>query len=420
MPISQLGVTPEEKETLSFFDYNPVKNALEAEKSLSTTLNSVFLGDQHKVSSGDENVFWTNFSSQINYFPTWAGILPQMLPANQDKTGLVVHTGRKYSDDLIFIEPNGAIHASATTAYENITTTTDNFSVQGVKFRAGEVLEVGNVIHYQLYLGTDDTGVRIFEQLRTVETQIEIGDYVEFWFDHPSEERIGTDIFTTATVEEFQDTKNPFTPLMVYALASDVNENWIELRYRSFLDIDIAFDGDAVEKTRPLNSKSFIVQSPTNTGLAGAHQVTFGVEETATDGCTKVYADGVLEILDNTCPLEATVAVRIGRTGTPQISRLVGWMEVATDGVTFAQPVGSDSIAFTFDAGDVAVHKIFTVQLSPLLPSGTKIKFMLARDESGHNSGGLLPFVPTATLAGLNSVPSAELEINFRSIKVIN
>ena len=419
MPISQLGVTPEEKETLSFFDYNPVKNALEAQKSLSTTLNSVFLGDQHKVSSGDENIFWTNFSSQINYFPAWAGILPQNIPANQDKSGLIVHSGRKYSDDLLMIEPDGGIHASAITDYADTTLTSANFSVHGVQFRSGQVLEVGNVIHYELFLGTDDTGIRIFEQLHTVTTQIEIDDYVDFWFDHPSEEKINTTVFARAMVEEFQDTKNPKTSLMVYATAADVDDHWIELRYREFSEVNSAFDGDPIEKVRPLNSKNFTDQNPTGTGLAGAHQVVFGALETASDGCTKVYADGTIEIIDNTCPLEATVAVRIGRTGTPQTSQLVGWMEVATDGVTFSQPADSDSISFTFDAGDVAVHKIFTVQLSTSLPDGTKIKFFLARDASGHNSGGLMTFAPTGTLAGLNPVPSAELEIHSRVIKVI-
>lgn len=420
MPISQLGVTIGEKETLSFFDYNPVKNALEAQKSLSTTLNSVFLGEQHKVSSGDENVFWTNFSSQINYFPTWAGILAQSIPANQDKTGLVEHTGRKYSDDLIIVEPNGPISATNLTTYENTTTTDDNFSVHGVKFRLGQPLVVGNVIHYELYLGLDDTGVRIFEQLITITSPYDAGDFFEMWFDHPSEERIGTDIFTRAMIEEYQDSPNPQTDLVVYALDNDASNNWIEFRYRSFDDIEIAFTGDPVEKIRQLDAKSFITQLPTGAGLAGARQVTFGGELTATNGCAKMYADGVLEILDNSCPLEAVISVRIGRLGTAQISKLVGWMEVAVDGINFSQIADSDTIGFDFDGADMAVHKTFTVQLSSLLPDGTKIKFMLARDESGHNSGGLYTFAPTGTLAGLNPVPSAELEINLRAIKVVN
>lgn len=83
--------------------------------------------------------------------------------------------------------------------------------MHGVKFRAGQVLEVGNVIHYELFLGSDDSGIRIFEQLHTVTTQIESGDYVDFWFDHPSEEKINTLVFARAMVEEFQDTKNPKT-----------------------------------------------------------------------------------------------------------------------------------------------------------------------------------------------------------------
>lgn len=419
MPISQLGVTPEEKETLSFLDYNPVKNAIEAEKSLATTLNSIFLGDQHKVSSGNENIFWTNLTSQLNYYPTWAAIKPQGIPANQDKTGLVPHSGRKYEDNLQTFEANGPIHASALITYMNTTTSLIDFSVHGVEFRLGQDLQAGNVLHYEVFQGTDNTGIHLFQQRLVLDSAWNTGDFFEYWFDHPTEEFAGNPIYVQILVEPAQDTPLSQAPLVVYASAGDVSMHYAEVRYREFTDVLIAFDGNAVEKSRPLNSKNFTIQNPTATGLAGAVQVAFGIEETASDSCTKVYANGDIEILDNICPLELTVAVRIGRTGTPQISRLLGWMEVATDGVTFSQPVDSDSIAFTFDAGDVAIHKVFTVQLGDTLPNGTKIKFMLARDESGHSSGGLIPFIPTGTLAGLNGVPSAELEINARKIKVI-
>jgi hypothetical protein len=410
MPISNIGVSVEEKETLSFFDYKPEKNALEATKSLSTVLNSVFLGDQHKVSSGDENIFWTNFTSQINYYPVWAGIKPQEIVANQDSTGLISHSGRHYTPTLLVAELDGPIHASAITTYENTTTVTDNFSVHGVRFRLGQALAVGAILHYELYIGTDDTGTRIFDQQITVTTPFAAGDFYELWFNHPSEEKNNTTVFAKTRVETEQDS-NIFTPLQVYALAADINDHWVELRYRTFNDIEANFVGDYVLISEQLVSKSFANQDPTGLGLSNAIQVVFGAAATATNGCAKVYANGDIEILDNTLPCDLVVTVRAGRVGSAQVSKLIGWMEVATDGVTFVQPSTSDSAAIEFDSADVASREVFMITIDPALPNGTKLRLLFARDESGNNSGGLISFSPTATLSGLNANPSAQLVI---------
>ena len=46
--------------TLAHFVYNPLTDKLEADRAIETTLNSLFLGEQHKMSSGAENIFFTN------------------------------------------------------------------------------------------------------------------------------------------------------------------------------------------------------------------------------------------------------------------------------------------------------------------------------------------------------------------------
>ena len=44
--------------TLSHFIYNPVTDKLESDRPIETTLSSFFLGNQHRISSGGENVFF--------------------------------------------------------------------------------------------------------------------------------------------------------------------------------------------------------------------------------------------------------------------------------------------------------------------------------------------------------------------------
>ena len=56
-------------ETLAHFKYNPITDKLEADRAIETTLNSLFLGEQHKMSSGAENIFFTNLSNNTNFYP---------------------------------------------------------------------------------------------------------------------------------------------------------------------------------------------------------------------------------------------------------------------------------------------------------------------------------------------------------------
>ena len=86
------------RDTLKHFIYNPVTDKLEADRAIETTLNSLFLGEQHKMSSGSENIFFTNLTSDINFFPMWGGLKDQSITANQGASGFIPPSGRVYSD----------------------------------------------------------------------------------------------------------------------------------------------------------------------------------------------------------------------------------------------------------------------------------------------------------------------------------
>jgi len=68
------SVSDEDKETLSHFRYNPVTDTLEADRSIETTLSSLYLGKQHGIHSAGENVVFTNESTGVNWSPIWLGI----------------------------------------------------------------------------------------------------------------------------------------------------------------------------------------------------------------------------------------------------------------------------------------------------------------------------------------------------------
>ena len=80
-------------------------------------MNSFFLGDVHKISSGGENVFFTNLNSNVDYFPMWGGVKNQEVPENQDATGIITPSARVYSNNLLTLEIYGPAAASGSVPY---------------------------------------------------------------------------------------------------------------------------------------------------------------------------------------------------------------------------------------------------------------------------------------------------------------
>ena len=75
-------ITEQEIETLSHFQYDSEQDQLIGDRAIETTLNSLFLGEQHKMSSGAENIFFTNLGNNTNFYPMWGGLKDQSLVAN--------------------------------------------------------------------------------------------------------------------------------------------------------------------------------------------------------------------------------------------------------------------------------------------------------------------------------------------------
>ena len=82
--------------TLDHLIYNPITDKLEADRAIVTTLNSLYLGEQHKMSSGSENIYFTNLTSDVNFYPMWGGIKDQSVVENQTDAGLYVPTARVF------------------------------------------------------------------------------------------------------------------------------------------------------------------------------------------------------------------------------------------------------------------------------------------------------------------------------------
>ena len=127
------GLSYEDKSVLDRLTYNIETDKLEADSPITTTLNSFYLGEQHKISSGAENIFFTNLVSDVDWFPMWGGIKDQSVIENQDSSGTISPSGRVYGNfvDVDFYGSLGNTAIDYTSEIRNLDT---NLSVFGIEF----------------------------------------------------------------------------------------------------------------------------------------------------------------------------------------------------------------------------------------------------------------------------------------------
>lgn len=132
-----------------YFKYDADLDKLVASKPITTTLNSFYLGNHHKISSGGQNVFFTNLSTDIHFYPMWGGIKNQHNPDNHGMDGIIAPSARVYEEYESGVLPFGT-PASETLPPIMFDTTFRfgrNQSVYGFSFAAGEDL-VGASLHF--------------------------------------------------------------------------------------------------------------------------------------------------------------------------------------------------------------------------------------------------------------------------------
>ena len=149
--LSSASLTEEQSKTLSHFVYNPITDKLEATKPIETTLSSFFLGDQHRMSSGGENIFFTNQSSNINWHPMWGGLKDMSVSANRSQNGIIKPSGRNYSN-YTEIELNGPVDSGTTDGVNNAVIPL-SISGVGADFIIEEDISPTETIYYRLWYG---------------------------------------------------------------------------------------------------------------------------------------------------------------------------------------------------------------------------------------------------------------------------
>ena len=300
--VNQDGVPVENAgDTLKHFIYNPVTNKLEADRAIETTLNSLFLGEQHKMSSGAENIFFTNMSTDINFFPMWGGLKDQSITVNRDSTGFIPPSGRVYAD-MFSLPLGGSPDPLTAIGYSGENYFGVNIAGLGITTTAAEEIPPTVRLEYRLSVN----GKQVYKQIlpraaarSTAASHIYAGDVIEWFFDHPVEIHAGTTIYAeircVRDADDFDlgifqvrqgDTVDPNTGLYRYQatvhnrLFEDKDLELISpyLKYQA-MDFQIDSSGSVIYmRDLSLGTDSALIAYPINTLQAIANGTTIQVK----------------------------------------------------------------------------------------------------------------------------------------------
>lgn len=243
-------LTTEEKEAVQYLQYDNDTGRIKSSRPLETTLNSLYLGAHHKMSSGGENIFFTNLGSDIDWYPMWGGIKDQSVVANQGYSGTIKPSARVYSDVLQNIETVGAVAAAGSIAYGVIFRPTVNESLYGVTVRTAMAITTGDHIEFRIFDGNSNQGSLVYEQHFTAPQNYAVGDLVQLFASHPNETHSGTERYAEMAVRPGGESGDS-TPFLVRP--NNVGTlPWTTIHIRTYEDKQIPLgvvfpsNGDAV------------------------------------------------------------------------------------------------------------------------------------------------------------------------------
>jgi hypothetical protein len=277
-------------ETLSHFIYNPVTDKLEADRAIETTLNSLFLGEQHKMSSGSENIYFTNLTSNINWYPVWGGVKDQSILANQDMSGVYNPTGRVFSEyGVLGLGGNPVDNTSI--PYDGDNFFSFNISGLGITTRVAEEVPSDQRLMYELLVNGTPVYVQFLEH-----NGLSINEDLTWYFDHPLDVAAGSTNHASITKVDSQENR---LGLLQVCKGDDGNNRYqTNVINRLFEDKNVAFTED-LESLDVIGFYDIYVDptfSGTSTGTNLAPYTTIESAVNASSSGNKVFIKGIVNV----------------------------------------------------------------------------------------------------------------------------
>lgn len=219
-PIGPRGPTgtgtldPEQALTLEHWVYDPIEEQLVADVPIVTTLSSLFIGHQHKISSGGDSLMVSHVTNGENHYIVDQGFKNQSVAGNLGKDGVIAPRVAANISDMI--DPLASLNLTPDFTGSVEATDVEYFPAQfpsnfwnfGFVVYSAQILEVGDKLKYTIR--DADTDVKIYSDSQKITTELPVDFLYDWYFDHPVSLDEGSHVFIDIHIEKANGTITPW------------------------------------------------------------------------------------------------------------------------------------------------------------------------------------------------------------------
>ncbi len=223
-----------------YFEYNPTTDRLKAVKAIETTLSSLHLGGQHRMSSGAANVYFDDLTRETSDFPVFGRMLDQSLPENQAAGAGLVNPSTRLFGDFSTVGLGGTPVNDTAIPYDGDNFFSFNISGVGITTRVAEEVPANQRLLYELSVD----GTLVYQQ-HLDHSGLSVNEDLTWFFTHPLDIEAGSTNHASITKVETIGNQETRQGLLLVCEGDDVNTRYqTNVLHRLFEDKEIATKDD--------------------------------------------------------------------------------------------------------------------------------------------------------------------------------
>ena len=175
-----------------YFEYDPILDRLIAQKDIQVDKSGFFLGQKHKMASGNSNIYFEDLDNKANSYSVSGEVLDQSLSANQVAGAGVTKPKSRIFGDFQSIPLGGAPVNDTSIPYDGENFFPFNISGVGITTRIAEAVPATQELKYEIVVN----GISVYVQYLK-NGALAVNEDLTWYFEHPLDIEAGTTIRAT-------------------------------------------------------------------------------------------------------------------------------------------------------------------------------------------------------------------------------
>ena len=175
-----------------YFEYDAALDRLIAQKDIQVNKNGFFLGEKHKMASGNSSIYFEDLDNKANSYPVMGEVLDQSLAENQVAGAGVTKPRTRIFGDFQSIPLGGAPVNDTAIGYDGDNFFPFNISGVGITTRIAEAIPATQQLKYEIIVNGISVYVQYLEH-----NGLAVNEDLTWYFEQPLDIETGTTLRAT-------------------------------------------------------------------------------------------------------------------------------------------------------------------------------------------------------------------------------